>query len=162
MERRQNLLSYVVRTIIDYQIDQKRHKQLADVTRPYPYRIVPPSLTAGELLSLAEGLYNVTQAVLDMVARGGISMQEARRTWYAYGLQEQDMPDNLNEQIQDEIEQGVIRDPLEVVDTTNDPSKGAPGRMPKVNGSNKDNQPGDAKRGKRSQIQNRPKPAARG
>jgi hypothetical protein len=111
MEQRQRLLSCMVSTILDYQLHQKRHAQILKWDdKPFPYRIVLPSLNAVEMVGQAEALYNITQALLDATKSKFTSLAEARRVWYSYGLSESDVPDNIEEQINTEIKSGMLAD----------------------------------------------------
>lgn len=113
MEQRQRLLSHIVETILDYQLDQKVHAGLLkDAKRPYPYRVVLPSLTAGESLAQAERLYNITMGLVEAVKNGITCAEEAQRIFYAYGLDEQDMPDDLMAKVKKDREDGLVLDPV--------------------------------------------------
>lgn len=115
MEQKQRLLHYMVKTILDYQLDQKSHVGvLKDAMRPYPYRIVLPNLSAGEMVGMAEALYNITQSIIAAMENGVTSATDARRVWYAYGLQEADIPEGLADQIEQEREDGLLPDPVQI------------------------------------------------
>lgn len=113
MEQMQRLLRYVVQTILDYQLDQKYHaKVLPEMTRPYPYTIVLPSLTAGEIVGKAEALFNMTESVLAAVEKGVTCMSEARRIWYTLGLGEEDVPADLDKKVKQDRDTGLVLDPV--------------------------------------------------
>lgn len=112
MEQRQAQLVQVVKTLIDYQLDQKAHLGLLkNLQRPYPYRVVLPELTAVEVVGAAESLYNTTMALAMARQNQLTSAQDSRRIFYAYGLGEDDMPQNLGEQIAQDIKAGDLPDP---------------------------------------------------
>jgi hypothetical protein len=111
MERLQRLLRHVVKTIVDYQLDQKVHANLLSHPRPYPYRIVLPQLTSGEIAAQAEALLNITNAVTAAMQNRVVGVEEARRVWYAYGLTEPDVPRELGEQVEEDIKNGFLPDP---------------------------------------------------
>jgi hypothetical protein len=112
MEQKQRLLQYVVRTILDYQLDQKAHKGLLDAVRPYPYKIVLPSITAGEIVAAAEALYNVTLSLVEAVNNGFTTPEEAQRLWYALGVQEAGVPKDLMKLVKKAREDGLMPDPV--------------------------------------------------
>jgi hypothetical protein len=115
MEQKQKVLHFFVKTILDYQLDQKRHAGiLKGAERPYPYRIVLPSLTAGEMVAVAEALANVTTAIIAAMESGVTSLADARRIWYAYGLQEADIPEGLEDQVKQERKDGLLPDPVQL------------------------------------------------
>lgn len=115
MEQRQTLLEYLICTILNYMLDQKRHKTvLSSAMRPYPYKVVLPSVTIGEIVAAAEALYNTTEAVIQAKNEGLIPSTEARRIFYLYGLREADVPPGLEDQIEQERKDGILSDPVQL------------------------------------------------
>ncbi len=108
----------MLRTFCDYQLDQKKHLGLltGDVTRPYPYRVVLPPVTLGNVVALAEALYNITNSLIEAKNEGVTSQADAQRIWYAYGLQESGAPETLNAQIEAEREAGLLIDPVKMAE----------------------------------------------
>jgi hypothetical protein len=112
MEQKQKVLHYFVKTILDYQLDQKVYAGMLKAERPYPYRVVLPSLTAGEIVALAESMLNITSALETAMAQGITSLADARRLWYALGVQEADIPEGLAKQVEEERKAGLLSDPV--------------------------------------------------
>jgi hypothetical protein len=113
MEQRQRLLDYMISTLIDYQLDQKRHVNILKGERPYPYRTILPRLTAVEVVGQAEALYNITQSMLDAGQNRILPLSEQRRILYGYGLGEPDVPDGLDDQVEKEIREGHLPDKVQ-------------------------------------------------
>lgn len=111
MEQKQKLLLCIIKTVIDYQLDQKRHVGALKVERPYPYRVILPSMTVGEVVAQAESLYNITKSLIDAMDNGLTFAEDAQRIFYSYGLQEQDVPENILEKIKEQRKDGTLKDP---------------------------------------------------
>lgn len=116
MEQCQNLGYHLLRTLCDYQLDQKKHMGLLQgvVSRPYPYRVVLPPVTLGAVVALAEALFNITNSLIEAKNEGITSLADSQRIWYAYGLQESGAPETLNDQIRSERAAGMLIDPVEL------------------------------------------------
>jgi len=84
MERRRERLRDLVRTVVDYQLDQKGYARPGSAPpRPYPYAVLLPDVCAEDAAHSARCLRTRTEALAKAIDAGLVDAEEAKRQWRA-------------------------------------------------------------------------------